>query len=234
MLTSFLDLVTGSACPGCGRPGTLLCGDCADGLKGRASEAVPTPCPPGLSRPWAAGEYDGLLRTLVLGHKERHQFALRRPLGELLAGAVVAMTAAAAVSPDVPLVLVPVPSQPASVRARGHDPTNALTREAARAVRRTGRQACVAELLRVGRVLDQGDLDAAGRLSNLAGSMSVRGGGLRRLGRSHARAWVVVCDDVLTTGATAAEAQRALRASGLGVLGVATVAATRRRLPSAG
>jgi predicted amidophosphoribosyltransferase len=53
---------------------------------------------------------------------------------------------------------------------------------------------------------------------------------LRRLVRRSPEAVLVVCDDVLTTGATAREAQRALEASGLTVLAIATAAATRKRI----
>jgi predicted amidophosphoribosyltransferase len=84
------------------------------------------------------------------------------------------------------------------------------------------------------RVADQAGLDASQRSANLAGSMWCPSRSLRRLagppGRRRTEALLVVCDDVLTTGATAREAQRALQASGLSVLAVATAAATRKRI----
>jgi len=45
---------------------------------------------------------------------------------------------------------------------------------------------------------------------------------------------LLICDDVLTTGATAREAQRALQAAGLPCAAVATIAATRRRVAQVG
>jgi predicted amidophosphoribosyltransferase len=81
--------------------------------------------------------------------------------------------------------------------------------------------------------VDQAGLGAEERAANLAGSMCCRTAVLRRLAARHGRASIVVCDDVLTTGSTAREAQRALEAVGLHVAGVATIAATRRRWGSA-
>jgi predicted amidophosphoribosyltransferase len=226
LIAPVVDLLTGASCAGCGRPGRLLCPPCRDGLRGLARPARPTPCPAGLVPPWAAGEYAGLLRELVLGHKERGQLGLHRPLGLLLADAVEAAVG----SPGCPVLLVPVPSRPGTVRSRGHDATYRMTRSAAAVLRARGHRAGVARLLVVGPVLDQAGLDARARAANLTGSMACPSARLRTLARRLGEAVVVVCDDVLTTGATAREAQRALAASGVPVAAIATVAATRRRL----
>jgi predicted amidophosphoribosyltransferase len=76
------------------------------------------------------------------------------------------------------------------------------------------------------RVSDQAGLGARGRAANVAGAFAVRRpllGGLR------AGARVVVVDDVVTTGASAAEAVRVLRAHGAVVLGVSAIAWTPLR-----
>ncbi len=230
MLTdAWADLVLGSACVGCGVAGRSLCGRCTAGLPVTAHPAWPTPTPPGLVPPFATGAYDDVLRALVLGHKERRLLALARPLGGLLA---VAVTAALGPSPGThPVVLVPVPSRRAALRQRGHDPTGAMTRRAARALVARGCPATVAPLLRLRPgVVDQAGLGSEGRRANLAGSMACPSGRVARLRRRVPAAHVVICDDVLTTGATAREAQRALEAAGVKVRAIATVAATVRRL----
>jgi predicted amidophosphoribosyltransferase len=224
VLPALRDLLTGAACAGCGRPGHLVCPPCEQAVSQRPRPARPTPCPPGLAPAWATGEYADLLRALVLGHKERRQLALRRPLGRLLA-----LSVAEAVGPEGAVLLVPVPSRPSTVRTRGHDPTLAMTRAAAAMLRRRGYHAGVARLLSVGPVLDQAGLSARARADNLAGSMSCSSAALGRLARRVPTARFVVCDDVLTTGATAREAQRALACCGVRVAGIAVVAATRRR-----
>ncbi|GCD91638.1 ComF family protein [Nocardioides sp. LS1] len=229
LLDAAADLLLGGSCVGCARPGRLLCTACAALLPEDAQLAWPTPTPAGLVTPWAAAPYAGTVRALVLGHKEHRMLGLRPALARLLAQSVVAATA------DLvgrPLVLVPVPSRPATVRARGHDPMRAVTARAARLLRASGHAALARPLLRQRPgVLDQSGLDAGQRAANLAGSMHCPSPALGRLARRVPDARVVVCDDVLTTGATAREAQRALEAVGFPVVAVAAVAATRRRVP---
>jgi predicted amidophosphoribosyltransferase len=233
-----VDLLLGSRCVGCDRPGRLVCPGCATTLRGLAWPAWPTPTPGGLVAPWTATEYADVSRALVLGHKERAMHGLRGPLSDLLARAVRAAVDDAGIS-GLRVVLAPVPSRRATVRARGHDPTWTITRGAAVRLRRQGYDVRAVRMLRLrAYVADQAGLDAAQRAANLAGSMWCPSRSLRRLaGRpTHRRAdelrraLLVVCDDVLTTGATAREAQRALEASGLTVLAVATAAATRKRI----
>lgn len=221
------DLLLGRRCAGCGRAGRMLCRGCADGLPEAAGPAWPDPVPCGLAPPFAAGEYAGVVRALLLGHKERRMLGLRAPLARLLAQAVAAGLAD---QPLGPVVLVPIPSRPGVARARGHDPTLSLTRGAARRLRRAGADVVVASVLRSRPgVVDQAGLGAEARAANLAGSMHCPAGALRALAARRARARLVVCDDVVTTGSTLREAQRALEAVGLEVVAVAAVAATRRR-----
>ena len=216
----------GATCVGCGTAGRLLCPACEEALPVEAQVAWPSPTPPGLATPYAAGAYDGTLQALVLGLKERRLLALRRPLGRLLATSA----AAALAGVDGPVVLVPVPSRPSSVRQRALDSTYAVTAAAARHLRAAGREVVAVRLLRTRPGLqDQAGLSASARALNLAGSITCPTGGLVRLARRLPRARVVVCDDVVTTGATAREAQRVLEAVGLEVVAIAAVAATRRR-----
>ena len=211
MLADLLDLVLPRDCAGCGVPGRTVCRACRSDLVGEPFVHVPTPAPPGLPPVVAAAAYGGVVRSLLLAHKERGRTTLVVPLGALLAAA------ARAYGPGV--VLVPVPSSPAAVRARGHDHARRL---AAAAGRRCGLPA--EPLLRGARaVADQSGLDAAGRSANLHGALRA---GHRARGRA-----VVVVDDVVTTGATLAEAARALQEAGAHVCGAAVVAATRLRHP---
>jgi predicted amidophosphoribosyltransferase len=211
------DLVLPRTCAGCETPGAQLCPACVRWLR-----AGPYRTPGGT---WAAARYEGPVRAAVLAHKEHGRLGLVAPLGDALAVAVLA--AVRGLAPGRPLVVLPVPSRPATVRARGHDPTLRLARRAARGVQRAepGRVVTVAPVLRLARATaDQAGLDAVGRAANLAGAMVVRpGAGV--LG-SHA---VLVVDDVVTTGSTLAEAVRAVRSTGRRVVGTAVVAATPRR-----
>jgi predicted amidophosphoribosyltransferase len=235
LLDGSLDLLLGASCVGCGRPGRLLCRGCAALLPVDARPAWPVPPPPGLAPPWAAGEYSGTARAMVVGHKEHRLLALRAPLADQLATAVAAaLDTVLGETPPGPTVLVPVPSRPASVRSRGHDPTGSITAGASRILRARGYDVLAVPMLRTRPgVVDQAGLGAAERAANLAGSMHCPPDALRRLAVRRRRARLVVCDDVLTTGATAREAQRALAAVGLEVVAIAAVAATRRRIPPA-
>jgi predicted amidophosphoribosyltransferase len=230
VLDGAIDLLLGGSCVGCGRPGRVLCGGCREELPGGAAPAWPTPVPAGLVEPWAAAVYDGTVRSMVLGLKERRLLGLAVPLARLLAAAV-----SCELPRGSPVVLAPVPSRPRMVRARGHDPTHAITVRAARQLKSGGLDVAVRRLLRLrAGVADQSGLDATQRAANLAGSMQVRARAVRALRPRPDQVHVVVCDDVLTTGSTAREAQRALEEVGLEVVRVATVAATPRRHPLAG
>jgi predicted amidophosphoribosyltransferase len=223
-----LDLLLPVGCAGCGRLGPPACAGCAASLAGPATAVMPCPAPPGLPPPCTAAAYDGEVRELLLAAKERGSVGLLPLLGAALAGAV--RLAAADLPVGHPLLLVPVPSTRAAARARGDDVVLTIARLAACRLRRTGHQVSVVPVLaHVRGVRDSAGLGAADRARNLAGALGVRDAGRCRV-RGGA---VIVVDDLVTTGATLAEAARALRCAGATVHAAATVAATQRRGSSA-
>lgn len=200
-------------CAGCGRRRTLLCEPCARVLHGGPARcARPVPEPAGLPVVHAAAAYGDAVRAVILAHKERGAMGLAAPLGRALAGAVRAAVSGSAGGAG-PLLLVPVPSARRAVRARGHDAALRIARAAAGELRRSGRPAEVLPLLRQVRpVADQAGLGVPERLANVSGSLQARGGAARW----PAHGVPVLVDDVMTTGASLAEAARALRAAGGG------------------
>lgn len=204
-------LVLPAACGGCGAPRTPLCEECAQELHGSATRlARPVPAPVGLPEVSVAAPYADAVRALLIAHKERGALGLARPLGVALAGAV-RMAAATAGGTAGPLLLVPVPSARRAVRARGHDAVRRLALAAARELRRQGIEAWVLPALRQQRAIaDQSGLTALQRAENLAGALGVVPGAWRLLAGGR----TVLVDDVMTTGASLAEAARAIRSAG--------------------
>ena len=218
VLARLAELVLGACCPGCGAPGMGACGGCAallTGVRPFLVPGLPQPLPPVV----AAGAYADTLRRVVLAAKERGALGLVPLLGERLAAAVAGLVLAT--DPVGRVVLVPVPSAPSQVAARGVDLTAALARAAAGRLRTAGLTVRVQRgLAQARRPEDQAGLDRVQRLANLAGAF-------RTVGEPPAGP-VVVVDDIVTTGATLAEAVRACRVGGREVVGAAVVAATTR------
>lgn len=222
MRATILDLLFPSDCAGCGRLGRALCVRCA-ALLGRPRRHLPDPCPAGLPQVAICAPYEGAVRGAMLAYKERGRLDLTAPLGSALAGAVVELVATGP-GRSPPVTLVPVPSSARAARARRGNHMARLARASLPALQALGLHGSVARWLRVvGPVRDSAGLSAADRSANLAGAFRA----CVRPGSS--AAGVVVVDDIITTGSTAAEACRALLAAGIDVRGVAAIAGTMRR-----
>lgn len=169
----------------------------------------------------AAGAYRDELAQAVLSFKGHGQHQLRRVLSRALVRAI-----AAAAQHEDQIALVPVPSSTGAFVRRGFSPVHLLLGPASRLT-----DTSVSDVLRKSRWRrgpgglpgGQKGLGRGARASRVRGSMRVPA----RKADGVAGRRCIIIDDVLTTGATLAEAARALHESGAIVAGAVVLAATR-------
>ncbi len=233
-----LDLVLPRSCAGCGRLDVEICDSCRARLWLPARRVDPPVAPGGRERAggarpvgvWAGPDYAGAVARVILAWKDRGRPWLGRELSPVLAGAVRAGLDEAE---DLGLVsrgsdvvaLVGVPSSRRAIRRRGQDMVTALARGAAADLARHGWTVRTEPALRRRRhIRDQAGLAARARARNVAGAFAVRRRATWLVGQP-----VVLVDDVVTTGASLAEAARALREAGAQLVAICAVCATPAR-----
>ncbi len=163
-------------------------------------------CPRCRGEPWQfervlrLGPYEGLRRDVILRMKHGQHEGLAEAVGELWAD-----HAADRLRDLKPGVVVPVPLHWRRYWQRGYNQAAALARALASRLQLPCRERC---LRRLRATPFQSELTATARRDNVRGVFRAANGLLLR-GET-----VLLVDDVLTTGSTASEAARALRAAG--------------------
>jgi ComF family protein len=216
--THALDLALPSTCLGCGAEGPPLCDGCGPRLDVRLDQpggvaiGLPGDLPmPLLQLDWCA-PYHGLARAALHAIKYRGETRLGAPLGAAIARRWERVGVGAE-------VVVHVPVHAARARQRGYDQAELIARSAARHLGLPH----VPALTRIRNTTAQFDLDRRRRATNVAGAFAAQGqhaSGIRSR-------WVLLVDDVVTTGASLASCARALEAAGAAAVSAITVARER-------
>jgi predicted amidophosphoribosyltransferase len=209
-----LDLVLPLECGGCGAPSTKWCPVCARELlvKPDQPHLITPRVDPGVPV-LSLGRYAGPRRDAIVAVKEHGRADLIAPLAAALQAGLERLLAWGVVT--TPLTVVPAPTRRSAARRRGGDPVTRIARAA------TAGQAGVdvVQALRLrALVRDSVGLSGADRQRNIAGRVKLTKPVKRLAGD------VLVVDDIVTTGATAAESVRVLHIAGAHVAGVLAIA----------
>jgi predicted amidophosphoribosyltransferase len=221
-LLDLADLVLGRTCLGCGAVGRELCANCLQRCRARPRLL---PVPTGAATAWVAGPYSGPVRSMVLAYKDG-QRSLAQPLGTLLADAVDAALADAGQRAGF-LVRVPGHRRP----SRGFDALGLVVRHATIDLQRRG---LIAPAL--GMLVRHRDHRPTKRLTRSERFAELTDAFVALPSRAEVglprHLPLIVVDDVMTSGATLAEAVRAMRAVGMPPHVAAVIAAAGHSGPA--
>ena len=217
-MRALIDLLLPPRCPGCGTEGTIICATCRRHLHRRRDEpagvpiGMPAGMPPGIVQLEWCATYSGSIRAALHALKYAGERRLVAPLGAALAE----RWARVAAGGDL---VTWVPVHPARRRDRGFDQAEELARAMGSALQLP----VMACLERRRRTMAQHALDRRARASNVSGVFTIVPAALPRVrGR-----WVVIVDDIMTTGATLAGCAAALLDAGAAAVSAVTVARDR-------
>lgn len=210
-----LDVGFPAVCVGCGTEGAALCPGCLPalsargGVQGGVPLGLPSTVPlPLLQLEWCA-PYAGVVRSALHALKYAGERRLAVPLGT----AIAARWLEAGIGGDL---LVAVPIHTERLRRRGYDQAVLLAEAAAARLRLPA----VPALARTRATQPQFELGRERRAENVADAFHVRESARAAVtGR-----WIVLVDDVATTGATLVACAHGLIAAGAAGVSACTVA----------
>jgi ComF family protein len=216
--TRALDAALPANCLGCGVEGAPICPRCEPALDARLTRpaGVPIGLPGELPEPllqleWCAS-FHGVTRDALHAIKYSGEQRLAEPLGRAVARRWAAVGVGATLVTNAPV-------HADRAKQRGYDQAELIGRVAARHL-----DLPFVPLLRRARAtIAQFDLDRRDRARNVRGAFALKPGLEQHIRGS----WVLLVDDVVTTGSTLAACAAALEAAG--ALGVSAVTVARER-----
>jgi len=215
---SIVDLLLPPRCPGCGIEGAVICATCLVSLRRRLGEpagapiGLPVALPAGIVQLEWCSAFTGPARSAIHALKYDGERRLVEPLGALMAE----RWRRAGVGGEI---VAHVPVHERRLRERGFDQAALLAAAAAAHLRLPA----VPALERRTVTDAQHALGRAARARNVGNAFGIRPAAV---GRVRGR-WVIVVDDIMTTGATLAGCASALLDAGALAVSALTVARER-------
>lgn len=209
---SLSEIIFPSRCIGCSRLGISICSDCRANwhphIYKREISVLGDIYPV-----FSAVQYSPIASRVLLSAKESQIAAADQLISQALRHSFQLFINRLGSG-----TLVSVPSRKSATRKRGRDFLKELTLELANEMNLPA----IFPLSHHRKVRDQSQLNIEERSLNISGALEVSSQYLSRNSPGNIASKIIVIDDLITTGATLAEAIRALRTAGFSVLGAVT------------